>query len=168
MVRLRFVDIKARIISIGDGHAIATWNQTVIHVWRGAPTVENLQKMVDACEKLLQSSRDVTTISIVERGSPAPGELARHALAAWSRDVVPRMAGAVIVAEGSGFRSALVRGVGVALTALVPHKVPFKFCSDLDEALIELSPAIPASLGGTKALKVAVEQLRAAMPPAAP
>jgi hypothetical protein len=160
------VDIKARIISIGEGHAIATWNQTVIHVWRGAPTVENLQKMVDACEKLLATGQGVTTLSIIERGSPAPGELARHALAAWSRDVVPRMAGAVLVAEGSGFRSALVRGVGVALTALVPHKVPFKFCSDVDEALAELSHAIPSATGGIKALKLALDQVRAAMPAA--
>ena len=75
-----------------------------------------------------------------------------------------RMTAAVIVAEGSGFRSALVRGVGVALTTLTPHRVPFKFCSDVDEAMIQLSPVVPTAFGGVAALKGAIEQLRAAMP----
>lgn len=127
--------------------------------------MEYIAKMVAACQKLIDAGGGVTCLAIVERGSPAPGEVARHALAAWSRDVVPKMTAAVFVAEGSGFRSALVRGVGVALTTLMPHKVPFKFCSDVDEALIQLSPAIPAAFGGVAALKLAIDQIRAAMPP---
>ncbi|HEY6081032.1 MAG TPA: hypothetical protein VIW29_19590 [Polyangiaceae bacterium] len=159
------MDIAARIISVDEGFALATWNRTVIQMWRGPPAVENIAKMVAACEELLETGRDHTTlVSIVERGSPAPGEAARRALAAWSRDVVARMTAAVIVAEGSGFRSALVRGVGVALTALAPHRVPFRFCSDVDEAMALLSPTIPSAFGGVTALKGAIEQVRAAMP----
>ena len=81
-----------------------------------------------ACRALLaERRRDVTYISVIERSSPAPSDTVRRELATWSRDVVTKLAVAAMVAEGGGFKNALVRGVGVALTLLAPHKVPFKF-----------------------------------------
>src|SRR3954454_16101915 len=106
--------MDVRIVAQDSDLCIAIWQQTVIHIWRGQPTVESVAKMVGACNGLISSSRaPVTCLGIVERGSPPPEQPVREALAHWSRDVVPKMAGAVIVAEGSGFRSALVRGVGL-------------------------------------------------------
>lgn len=160
MLQPTFVD--ATIVARDRDHCVAIWHQTIIHIWRGAPTVTAVAGMVEACKNLLASGKgDVTCLAIVERSSPAPEEAARSALAKWSRDIVPQMAIAALVAEGSGFRSALVRGVGVTLTALVPHKVPFKFFSNVAEAVQQLAPALPTVSGGAIALRSVVEKLRA-------
>jgi hypothetical protein len=55
----------------------------------------------------------------------------RKTLAAFSRDGVSRMSTSVVVAEGGGFRSALVRAVGVTLTTILPHSSKFRFVNDL-------------------------------------
>lgn len=156
--------MDARIVFKDPDFCIAVWQQTVIHVWRGAPTPENVATMVRTCNELLGNGRGpVTNLGIVERSSPPPEQPVRAALAEWSRDVVPKMAGAVLVAEGSGFRAALVRGVGLALTTLMPHRIPFKFVGSLEEAVEHLAPKLRPASGGAPALKTVVEQLRADM-----
>lgn len=153
--------VESRIIAKDADYCVAVWHRTVIHIWRGEPTGPAVARLVEACKSLLASGSDVTCVGVIERSSPAPDEAARTALARWSRDVVPKMAGAVFVAEGSGFRAALVRGVGVALTTLVPHRVPFKFFGTIGEALQQVVPKLPANSGGVFALKAEIERLRA-------
>jgi hypothetical protein len=153
-----------RIVLMDRDHCIATWNQTVIEIWRGVATVTGVIHMIKTCEKLLENGKgNVTYLAILERSAPPPSEQVRTILAQWSREVVPRMAGAVLVTEGTGFRAALVRGVGIALTALLPHRVPFKFAGTVDEALTLLAPLMPASVGGSNGLRLAVEEVQAQM-----
>jgi hypothetical protein len=159
--------VDARIVAQDPDHCIAVWQQTVIHIWRGQPTVETVAKMVATCNDLISTGRaPVTCLGIVERSSPPPEEPVRAALAQWSRDVVPKMVGAVFVAEGSGFRAALVRGVGLALTTLMPHRIPFKFVTNVDEAIDHLAPKLPVASGGAPVLRSVVERLRASTPSA--
>jgi hypothetical protein len=106
----------------------------------------------------------VTCLFIVEASSPPPNDAARKELARFSRDIVPRMSLAVIVAEGGGFRAALVRGVGVALTTLMPHSVPFKFVNTVDEALALLKLHLSPTAGGAEGLRRALTEMRAQMP----
>ena len=71
------------------------------------------------------------------------------------------MAVAVKVPEGGGFRSAMVRGVGVALTVLAPHKAPFKFAGSVAEGAQQLARFLPASAGGAEQLAAAAPEARA-------
>ena len=141
---------------------VAQWQRTVISVYRGAPTVEHVASITAACRSLLKINEEpVTYLGVVERTSPAPTEPVRRELAQWSRDIVTKMSVAVMVAEGGGFRSALVRGVGVALTVLTPHRVPFKFAGSVAEGAELLARFLPASSGGPEQLVAAVEEARA-------
>lgn len=120
--------------------------------------------MVETCEELVASARGpVTFIALLEPNSPPPPDPVRKLLARWSRDIVPKMATAAMVAEGSGFRTAIVRAVGVTLTTLVPHKVPFKFFANVEAAIEELAPHLPPGSGGATALRRVIEELRADM-----
>lgn len=120
--------------------------------------------MVQTCNELIANGKGpVTCIGIVERSSPPPEPPVRAALATWSRDVVPRMAGAVLVAEGSGFRASLVRGVGLALTTLMPHRIPFKFVATVEEAVDHIAPKVRVTSGGAPVLRGVIERLRADM-----
>lgn len=150
-----------RIAVANEGHVVAMWKRTVIEVWRGVPTIEGAEAMMGACEEVIaRYGKETTFIAVLERTSPPPPEPVRKVLARWSSDIVPRMAVAALVSEGGGFRAALVRGVGVALTVLAPHKVPFKFCATIDDGIAQLSPFLGKS-GGGEALRAAIEQTRA-------
>jgi len=154
--------IRARIIAQDADHFVATWHETVISVFSGAATLQNVLDISKACKALLDAGRGaVTYLSVVERSSPAPTETVRAELATWSRDIVTKLALAVMVAEGGGFKNALVRGVGVALTLLAPHKVPFKFAGSVEEGAALLAPLLPAEAGGVAELISVIAEERA-------
>jgi len=134
----------------------------VIQIWRRAATPEAVVELNSISNRLLtKEGGPVTCLFVVEASSPPPNDAARKELARFSRDIVRLMALAVIVAEGGGFRAALVRGVGIALTTLMPHRVPFKFVNTVDEALALLKPHLSDAAGGTEGLRDALAELRA-------
>jgi len=149
--------IPLRFVAQDRDHFVADWHQTVVCVFRGAPTLQHVLNMSNACTALLdrQATR-VTYLSVIERSSPAPTDTVRRELAVFSRNVVTKLALAVIVAEGGGFKNAIVRGVGVALTVLIPHQVPFKFTSNVEEGATLVAPFLPVDSGGASALISAV------------
>ncbi|MEI9938552.1 MAG: hypothetical protein WDO69_15145 [Pseudomonadota bacterium] len=140
---------------------VAAWHQTVISVFRGPATLLHVLNITDACKALLVEARGpVTYMGVIERTSPAPTETVRRELAAWSRDVVTKFSLATIVAEGGGFKNALVRAVGLALTVLVPHTVPFKFASNVEEGAALVAPFLSAASGGEAELIAVVADVR--------
>jgi hypothetical protein len=152
--------IDAQIVAEDHDYCLATWRQTVLSLWSGPPTVEQVRRVSAACKLLLSKGQGpVTYLSVIERSSPAPTEPVRKEFANWSRDVVTKLAVAVMVAEGGGFRAALVRGVGIALTALVPHQVPFKFATSVDEGVQLLARSLPPGVTAID-LNAAIAELR--------
>lgn len=151
----------ARMVAQDSDHFVAIWQDTVISVFRGAATLLHVLTISNACKALLAERRgDITYLSVIERSSPPPTDTVRRELAVWSSDVVTKLAVAVMVAEGGGFKNALVRGVGVALTLLAPHKVPFKFTSTVEEGAALVAPFLPAQAGGARELALAVAEAR--------
>ena len=141
--------VVARILHEDADAYIASWHSTVITVYRGPASLQHVTIASRHCRELVERDAGAATyMGIVERTSPPPTEGVRRALAVWSRDVVTQMAAAVMIAEGGGFKNALVRGVGLALTALAPHKVPFKFASSVTEGVQIIARFLPAELGG--------------------
>ena len=156
------MDPKTLIRSAGAAYCFATWDRVLIEIWRLAVSAEIVAERNRIAEAfLLRSSEPVCSLSIIEPASPPPPDTARAQLATFSRDIVPRMAAAVIVPEGGGFRAAIVRGVGLTLTTLMPHRVPFKFLGSIQEAAMFLAPNLSPAAGGALGLKRAVDALRA-------
>ncbi len=153
--------VTSAIIHVSEeSHIIAVWEKTLIQIWRKDPSPDAIVRTARIGARLVSESNQATHISIVEATSGPPNEQARAELAKFTKDSVSKMAAAVIVTEGSGFRSAVVRGVGVTLTALAPHKVPYKFVSSVTEGVAILLPYLPASAGGGGGLRDAIEELR--------
>ena len=122
---------------------------------------------VIASEVVGHDAFPATSLFIVEETSPPPGDITRTQFAKFSRDIVSRMKLAVIVSEGGGFRSAIVRGVGVTLTTMLPHRASFKFVNDVEVAANLLEPLLAPGSGGAQELLLAVEQLRGRLDQAA-
>lgn len=147
--------------AVDDVHVVGTWGRTLIQIWRGAPTKALTLEANRIADELVAASRvPASSLFIVESSSPPPDDDTRKALAAFSRDIVSRMSISVVVAEGGGFRSALVRGVGVALTLILPHSSKFKFVHDVSGAVKLIEPHLPPGTGGGKGLLDAASELR--------
>jgi hypothetical protein len=117
-----------------------------------------------ARELVAKDSLRASYFSIVEPSSPPPNDKARAELARFSRQIVPDMAAAIIVAEGGGFRASLVRAVGVTLTMLLPHRVPFKFPSNVEDGITLIAPHLSPGAGGAHGLRRALADVRAQFP----
>jgi hypothetical protein len=149
------------------GHCVATWYGVFLVIWRletAASAVANMNRVLRAFMEEHPDPR--TMVMIVESTSRVPGAGARSEFAVLSRDLVPKMALAVAVPEGGGFRVATVRSVAIALTVLLPHKVPFKFVDTVDQASAAIAPHLSAATGGAAAFTRAVVAMRNKLGPA--
>jgi hypothetical protein len=160
-VNLSLVNPLLDIRAIDDAHIVAIWGRTLIQIWRGNATGEASGEVNRIGRELVGSDTfPATSLFIVERGSPPPGEETRRNFAAFSRDIVSRMNLSVVVAEGGGFRGALVRAVGVTLTTVMPHRSKFEFVNDLGVAVRLLAPHLPPGVGSAEKLMSVTDELR--------
>jgi hypothetical protein len=158
------VSIAPQIRHITPEHVFATWDRVLLQIWR----LEVTQEAIDSLNKIgrafvYESKEPVSSLSIVESTSPPPSDKLRGALSTFYRDLAPRMKEQIVVAEGSGFRSALVRSVGLALSAIAPNSLPFKFVGGVDEAAALIRPHLSPTAGGVEGLQRAIKDLRGKM-----
>jgi len=155
---------RSTLQSLDENGGTTIFENTLLQVWRGTATAEAIARTNQIARSLIEDSPgSVTCLYLVESTSPPPLELARKQLVVFSRELASQMALAVIVAEGGGFRAALVRGVGIALSTMMPHRVPFKFVNGVEEALALLGPHLPKAGGGVAGLRDALSELRHAV-----
>jgi hypothetical protein len=154
--------VRPVIHTIDANHVVATWDRVFLMLWRGEATahaVENMGRVVSTWLRD-QGKGTTTVLSVIESSSPAPGDRVRPLLMAFYRDLAPLMRRPLIVAEGSGFRGALVRGVGTAVSALAPSLLPFQFPSSVTDAAATIAPSLSPGSGGGAALIEAVAFMR--------
>lgn len=134
----------------------------LIQIWRLGTTSEavaNLDKVARAF--LAEEGVAISSLAIIERTSPPPGDSVRAELSAFYRELAPRMKEQIVVAEGGGFRAAIVRGVGLTLSTLAPRSLPFKFVGTVREATNLIAPHLSPLAGGVEGLERAIEEVRA-------
>jgi hypothetical protein len=155
--------VSATIRALEVGFVVATWDRVFIHIWRGEATPRAVEAMANAGRAWLHELGENagSSLSIVESTSPPPNERVRPLLSAFYREVAPHLRHQLFVAEGSGFRVALVRGVGLAVSTLAPSFLPFRFVSNVTEAAGLLAPVLSPTAGGPSALVEAVAHVRA-------
>jgi hypothetical protein len=149
------------ILVVERGYCLATWDRVFLLIWRTEITVEAMKRLHKlGAEFVRTSSYPVCTLSIVEPTSPPPRDQLRGQLAAFYRNIMRDAPQHVVVAEGGGFRGALVRSVGLALSAIAPKSLPFRFASGIEEAARLLRPHLSPASGGAVSLQQALEEMR--------
>lgn len=159
----RVLRVLSSVRSLDKNHVVATWDRVFIQIWRGEATPRSVESMADAGRAWARElvGNPGSSLSVVESSSPPPNDRVRPLISSFYRDLAPYVRHQLFVAEGSGFRVALVRGVGLAVSALAPSFLPFKFVSTVPEAAELLSPVLSPSAGGPSALVAAVAEIRA-------
>jgi hypothetical protein len=147
--------------SLSQHHCFATWDRVLLIIWRREVTPEGVEILRRIGKAFVQDAKTpLVCLTIVESTSPPPNEKVRGPFSAFHRDVAPSMREQIVVAEGSGFRSALVRSIGIALSIISPNSLPFKFVSGIDEASVLIRPHLSPAAGGIDGLKRALGELR--------
>lgn len=144
--------------NIDHSYCVATWDRVLIQLWRGEATLEAAEQWLKIGEAFLLESAGnrCSSLSIVESRSPPPADKVRQALTASFGGLARSMRHQIVVAEGSAFRSALVRGVGLTLSP-----VPLGYAVSVDEAARTLAPELSPTAGGAESLKSVVSTIRA-------
>jgi hypothetical protein len=150
--------------TVDRDHCVATWDRVLLQVWRLSTTAEAIENLYTVTRAFMaQERRPISSLAIVESTSPPPSDAVRKALSKYYRELAPKMNAAIVVAEGGGFRAAIVRGVGLTLSMLAPKKLPFTFLGDVNEAAQLLAPNL-SSTAGAEGLLSAVQDTRNHIP----
>lgn len=157
--------MNPEIKALDDNHCIATWHNVLIQVWRGNTTAKAVTKLSMVSRDFMQRCPNrICSISVVERTSPPPDAEIRGKLAAFYKEHAPKMHIAVVVAEGGGFRNAIVRGVGLTLSTIAPRSLPFQFVGSVPEGAKSIAPHLPRPARGTSGVEKAVSDVRSRLP----
>jgi hypothetical protein len=153
------------ILTVDGEHCIATWHNVLIQIWRKETTSSAISNLDRLTRMFIARSRlPVCSIAVVEKTSPPPSDAVRSALAAFYKELAPQMSVAVVIAEGGGFRGAIVRGVGLTLSTFAPRALPFQFATTVNEGAKFVAPHLPAAARGAIGLEGTIDNLRTKIP----
>jgi hypothetical protein len=146
---------------IDKDHCVAVWDRVLIQIWHFATTGSAVVEL-DAVARayIAQLKSPISSIAIVERSSPPPGDEVRSLLSKFYRDLAPQMSQQIVVSDGGGFRGAIVRAVGLTLSTLSPGTLPFRFVGSVPEATTLVAPYLSPLAGGEPALRRVVDGVR--------
>lgn len=146
---------------IDKDHCVALWDRVLIQIWHLATTASAVAQLEQIARGYIsQLNSPISSIAIVERSSPPPGDEVRALLSKFYRDLAPQMSQQIVVADGGGFRGAIVRAVGLTLSTLSPATLPFRFVGSVSEATSLVAPFLSPKAGGEPALRRVVEGVR--------
>ena len=142
-------------------HCIALWDNVLIQIWQFATTPTAVVAL-DTIARAFIADRGgpICSIAVVEKTSPPPKDQVRTLLAKFYRELAPQMSQQIVVADGSGFRGAMVRAVGVTLSALAPRALPFRFVGSIPEATALVAPYLSTHAGGEATLQRVLGEIR--------
>jgi hypothetical protein len=139
---------------------VALWDRVLIQVWHYKTTPSAIAELTRVARKFtIETPAPISSVAIIERTSPPPHDEDRKLLAAFYREFAPTMARQIVVADGGGFRGALVRAVGVTLSTLAPRALPFKFVGHVSDASALLAPHLSPK-GDRVTLEQVIEGVR--------
>lgn len=124
----------ARVNVLQDNHCVATWHRFLIVIFRHDTTVEAINDVRHALEKLESTEKSVALLTIIEPNAPPPSSDVRDAMAAMLAEFGRVIKYSAVAFEGSGFRAAVVRGVVTGLTLLARMPYPHKVFAGVDDA----------------------------------
>jgi hypothetical protein len=159
------VSPELNIRNIDPDHAVATWDCVLLQIWRLDVQAQSVARLEGTARMFMRATPSrISSLAIIEATATPPNQAARAALSKFYRELAGQMLNAIVVPEGSGFRGAFVRGVGVALSALSPRALPFKFVGTVNEAASLVESSLSPQAGGARGLLDRIEQLRREIP----
>jgi hypothetical protein len=144
-----------------DGDIAATWHNVLVHIQRGPTSPRSVPNLVAAASSILLKHRTFVFVLIVEPQATPPDPVARKQLTEFLGTFRDSLLRSIVIPEGDGFRAAIVRGVGTAVSLLAPKSFSFSFCESVVDACTKLREVLEP-VGGSPALVQVIAEIRAA------
>jgi hypothetical protein len=143
----------------GDGFAATAFGPLVITVFDRASNAQNAEAMARIMTQAARANPGVAILTVVGPNCKVPDSSVRNRLTSQVKTIQKQLLAAVTVIEGSGFRTAAVRGVVTGMTlVLKASSYPAKTFATVPEAADFLAGIVSMSADD---IALAVEQLRA-------
>jgi len=144
----------------GDGFACAALGQLVIAVFDRASDAQNAEAMARISTQTARDNPTLVILTVVGPACTVPESSVRSRLISQVKAVQKQLVAAVTVIEGSGFRTAAVRGVVTGMTLLLKaSSYPAKTFATVPEAANFLAGIVSID---AEYITRAVKQLREA------
>ena len=145
----------------GDGFSSAALGSLVITVFDRASNAQNAEAMSRILTQAARANPTLAVLTVVGPDCTVPDATVRNRLTSQVQSIQKQMLAAVTVIEGSGFRTAAVRGVVTGMTMLLKasSSYPAKTFATVPEAADFLAGIVSI---GAEDITNAVKQLRAA------
>jgi hypothetical protein len=144
-----------------DGDLAATWHNVLVHIQKGPTSPRSVPNLTAAASSILLKHKSFVFLIIVEPQATPPDQSARKQLTDFFETFRDSIARSIVIPEGDGFRSSIVRGVGTAVSLLAPKSFTFSFCGSVEEASAKLRDVLQP-VGGAAPLIQALSEMRAA------
>jgi hypothetical protein len=126
---------QARVGVLETDHCFATWGPIFICIWRHDTTLAGVNTLTERVADFARTAPGdgVGLLTIVEQNAPVPDSKVRDALAGFMKKSAGALRSSAVVHEGTGFRSAAVRGVVTGLTMLARQAFPHRVFATVEE-----------------------------------
>ena len=128
-----------------DAVRLAHAGPVFVNMWRGAITVERLERVVGIQRKLFVDHPSMGVVTIIEPTTPLIGNKEREVGDRLQRETAKHLVATAYVIEGSGFMAAAARGVLSTTQMLLRSAFPMKAFSNVDAAAKWIAPIVSAS-----------------------
>lgn len=146
---LNVTDGFSALLASDADHAVGTWNDYFIVIWRNETKMEAVEGMTKLFDEFAGQHPDgVGFVTIVERNAPLPPGSVRDALARFLGQATT-IKGSGVVFEGSGFRASAVRSVVTGLTMLAKQPFPHKVFATVEQVTTWLVEEINRAMGSS-------------------
>ena len=151
-----------RMLSCGNGVAVAEIGSTCVVIWRASVTRERFETQRVGLESVVRSHpKGAAFLCVIESSSPVPDDDLRRASANMIAIHRPRLRYVACVMEGDGIRVAAVRLALTAMRNLVTGKIDSGFFATTAEAAAPLGKYVP--IGGEESFVASVEAIRSCL-----
>jgi hypothetical protein len=142
-------------------HCVALWDSVLIQVWHFATMAAAVTELETIARSFIaRRGGRICSIAVIERTSPPPKDDVRALLAKFYRELAPQMSERIVIADGGGFRGALVRAVGLTLSTFAPRALPFRFVASVNEATALVAPHLSLRADGASELQRVLREVR--------
>lgn len=158
------MSIELAVLAEGTGYLHAVWRNLFILDFRSTPTIEGLERSLDA--KKIAVERSPAGLAVLNFLGPGPlpnAEVREVAAAVQHKDVRGTLCHATVV-EATGFSGSAMRSVLTGLNAFGKVGYPRKVFGTSDEALRWQATTLNAPPGWMEAAREAIETVRQRRP----
>ena len=151
---------SVRLVAVRPGAVFGSWRNIVIHVYRAAPTVDDLRMREPWFRTMVRRHPEgIGAVTVIDKDASGslPDRHVRMISEKQLSDIAEHIKCGAVVLEGSGIQFTLLRSLLRGIAVIVRQQFPYRFFDDVSGATRWVGSHADVSPAG---LTSAIEELR--------